>query len=623
MKKIFIPILVILLLAGIGYGGYQAWWHMNFYVVERNEFNDAPPADLLKLVNDRIEDKQPVFDPDLVDGRLYEQWQINNSAAVFRLDCPDMKLEHHPELGVLYSSYAKAVAAKPSSYSLLPSINMIDGAAKQFDDGLYAAIDLACFEGKIGVDISAPEFVKTLFELLESGTKARAFLAGALTLTQVELPLTDQEAIWRDEYLAEFARDIPRSKPISFYTWNQELQTVWKFFRYLQREFTPDELVVPKALASAIEKSDQLSKQYTNLVNFYGRMSNPMKISSLIDLANGKQTGSFSVLPSSTTKENELFAKAFPMGVPDSANLMAELIRAIRNGTIDLEPNDDSGWYDHQIFALETMLMPERGAESNKLLLTKKYKQRLLEAFKALLTKRRETHARQIMATVDAKAAPPDFIQPRLRVEPNPTFYLRTARAYNFLETFLKSVDNSGHLTEAHGLTRDGERDLALSMELAQIRDRFYGLYLVSCEDIGMKHELSNEEVGDPNRAKKVALDWLEQVDTDPDLSRDTRVCVPAFVSQMKNETIMWGTLGVRLAMLEVEYETAPSIRADENSEWEIVENYKLGKVTYLIPVDEFSEFRLSGRRVLNRKEFRKTCDEHKTKEAILENLNR
>ena len=54
-------------------------------------------------------------------------------------------------------------------------------------------------------------------------------------------------------------------------------------------------------------------------------------------------------------------------------------------------PTADSGWYEHQAYALETLLLPERGAESVRLLLSKEYKKRMLEAFKALITKRRET----------------------------------------------------------------------------------------------------------------------------------------------------------------------------------------------------------------------------------------
>ena len=47
---------------------------------------------------------------------------------------------------------------------------------------------------------------------------------------------------------------------------------------------------------------------------------------------------------------------------------------------MDLKPRKDGGWYDYQVYALETLLLPERGEETNKLMLTKTYKKRMLEA---------------------------------------------------------------------------------------------------------------------------------------------------------------------------------------------------------------------------------------------------
>lgn len=624
MKKIILALIAVGALVGTAFGGYQLWWHMNFYVQEHDEFNNSKPQDLLKLVDDRIEDKNPQFDPALADSRLYEKWQINKSSAVFKLDCPDIKAERYPQLDLLYASHADAMNAKDlPNHVILPSINLIDGAAKQFDDGLYAAIDLACYQGKIGSALAIPEFAKAVCGKLPAESRSRSFLAGALDLAGVQLDLSTQERKWRDKFLTEFQNDIPRSKPIGFYTWSDELREVWQVFRYLQKTFGGDQMDVPQAIAKVLESSQDLKTNYQNILKFYGRLTNPADVDSLMAIINGNTPLSVALFPSSTSKENELFEKAFPMGVPPSTNLMVELIRGIRNGEIDLRPNDQSGWFEHQVFALETMLFPDRGPESDKLLLTKKYKQRLLEAFKALLTKRRETHARQMKTSVDEAARPPDKIEPRLRVEPNPTFYLRTARAYSFLENFLSSIDSNNALGELHGLRKNGQRDPALGAELASIRDRFYGLYLISCEDIGLPSELSGDENVDSIQAKKVAEDWLEQLETDVDLACDTRVCVPAFISMMRRETIVWGTFGVRLALLDAEYVKPPSIRENPESPWQEVEKFRLGKKTYLIAVDEFSEFRLTGLTVLNRKEFREICDKHQTKEAILKDLSK
>src|SRR5258707_570485 len=134
------------------------------------------------------------------------------------------------------------------------------------------------------------------------------------------------------------------------------------------------------------------------------------------------------VFPPSTSRETVLFETLFPAGLPANADLMNELVQAIRSGKVDLRPTADSGWYEYQVHALETLLLPEKGAEHNKLLLMKAYKKRMLEAFRATITKRRETHVRQLATPGLAGAAPlggyfppPEQIKPRLRVEPCPS----------------------------------------------------------------------------------------------------------------------------------------------------------------------------------------------------------
>ena len=72
------------------------------------------------------------------------------------------------------------------------------------------------------------------------------------------------------------------------------------------------------------------------------------------------------------------------------------LIQAVRSGELDLAPGADAGWYDYQLYALETLLLPERGPESQNLLLTAGYKKKLIETFKSILTQTRETHVKQL-----------------------------------------------------------------------------------------------------------------------------------------------------------------------------------------------------------------------------------
>jgi hypothetical protein len=206
------------------------------------------------------------------------------------------------------------------------------------------------------------------------------------------------------------------------------------------------------------------------------------------------------------------------------------------------------------------------------------------------------------------------------------SFYLRTARAYAFLAAFLESALGADVLMSLNGLREDGERPQNLSSELASMRDLFYGLALLSAEDIGMRAGLHDDEPVDRDRCERLASDWLAHARDDPDLGVDTRVSVPVFADAVGGVTRLWATLGVRLTRLTADFARAPRIRpsnAKESDGWQAVDYYRLETSSYLIAVDEFAEITLRGNRVLNRKELRAVCDAQKSKEAIVAALQR
>lgn len=99
------------------------------------------------LEDDDIKSKHPVFDQDLVDSRVHRGWSVNSSDAVIKLDTPPVRADLTPELTRLYSSYEAAYKAGPEDKQQLVSVNMLDAKGKQFDDGLYAALDQAYYKG--------------------------------------------------------------------------------------------------------------------------------------------------------------------------------------------------------------------------------------------------------------------------------------------------------------------------------------------------------------------------------------------------------------------------------------------------------------------------------------------
>ncbi len=638
MKKPLVWVFLLVIIAVGGYLGYRVWWNAFFFTVERTDVNPAPdPLDDLKLVDDLLEDKNPEFDPQMVDRRDYEGWQINKSAAVIRLDCPDIRPDREEEMTELYASYADAAEAASKPWiNFLPSANMLDGVAKQFDDGLYAALDLACFDGNpacLPAPGSAVSFIQAVFEQLPPSSPAVPFLAAALQLAGKPVDVNVDQQAEVDDWVSRFEADASQSKPISFYTWSEDLTRVWKFFRFLQHPFVQTDLRIPIDIALAMESNEERKQFYADLIDFYSQLTNPPESLNLIQLTtdgpnlqrlmeiHGVEQEEVCVFPPSTSRETELFNRMFADGSPGQMNLMVELIRRIRSDEVDLRPRKGSGWYDHQVYALETLLLPGRGAENQKLLLTAKYKRRLIQAFQALITKRRETHARQLAVGDATSAAPPKKITPRLRIEPCATCYLRTARSYAFLESFLTAAVDGDALSQIHGLREGGQRNSDLQSELAAIKELFYGFYLVSCEDIGMDPEITDQEAVDQQAAYAAAEKWLSNLNH-PDLAVDTRVSVPILNDPVTNSTRLWATIGIRLCKLDAEYARAPMMRENGQSEWQEVEDHRLGDANYVIAVDEFAEFILRGRQVLTRGELRDLCDRHKTKSAIVQALS-
>lgn len=598
------------------------------YTVEWSDYTEPPnPWDGL-LQDDRLEDKHPEFDPSRVHPSTRDGWQVNLSDAVIQLDVPTIKPDVDTALLDLHASYKAALdAARRGGSTLLPSVNLIDGLAKQFDDGLYAALDQAYYSGLEQTLTAHVDVVRRIHAHLDPSSAAAAYLAAGLALADVSVPAA--ETAIAKQYLKAFLDDPVRSKPIGFYTWNPTLERCFRFLRYFQTPLAASSPTVQE-IARVLREHEDLRNDYERANEFYSKLTNPLKRRGFVNTAGlsegegARSAASFvSFFPPSGSRESELFERLFPDGLPPDANLMRELITRIRSGEVDLSPRPDSGWYDFQVHALETMLLPERGAEHERLLLTKGYKRRMLEAFAALVTKRRETHVRQLDVPRVTSAVPRQELKiaPDLRLEPALTYYLRTARAYDFLARFLDHAIGADTLKQLRGLREGGARELDLWTELNDIRDRFYGFYLLGCEDIGMLPETERESSTlDPLRARELAAAWLAgDWRADPDLARDTRVAVPICHDPARNITRLWVTLGVRQARLNASFGRGPRVRPQDGAgEWATLPSHQLRASHYLIAVDEFAEIELKGARVLTRDELRAICDTHKTKAAII-----
>ncbi len=608
------------------------------------------------LEDDRLEDKAPEFDPELVmlrpfDGEHGLRMLVNASAAVIELDVVGTDPKVEPYLLRLHANYADAAAfIEAGGKEIIPSINSLDGKAKQFDDGFYAELDAALTHGKMKAFHDTSALVADIMATLDPSGAAYAWLWGALEVGGFLPEDAAARAPGRAAaYVEQFNRDPAASKPIGFYTWSDELRRTFRFLRYLQRKWDTRR-GVPDEIAAVLASDAGLMKRYGTMLDLYAHLTNPMSSPSFSHIADPANAGRMvreielaygfelkgdgprvQFLPYSGSKESRLFTLLFGWRpLPPGVDLMMELVKAIRSGRVDLAPGEDSGWYDYQVYALETFLLPGRGKEKDKLLLKRKYKERLLEAFKTILTKRRETHVRQVDVSIgcSAKPAAPVLLTPRIRIEPAPTYFLRMARSYAFIRDYLAATVPEEVMAGLVGRTRGGTRGKPLGEELDWMRRFFYGLHLVACDDIGMRPDLLEDELSDPEECEELTLEWLRDWRSDPDMAVDTRVVVPIFIDPSRGVTRFWGTAGVRGAKLRVTYARPPSwastyAPAGEKPNWRTVPPDRLAPQEAVILVDEFVEFERAGRTPLTRDEFREICDGKRTKAEILEALSK
>jgi hypothetical protein len=543
------------------------------------------------IQDDNINDKHPVYDPNFqiteqIDGCTIT---LNNSAAVTKLDVLPFGSSDASLNGKLYPTRAKALDAL-GDREVMPSMEIVNGALKPFNDGLYAAVELGAEDGSDGSPIDKRAlFNDLLVELLNRAAtgaaaekplarEAAAQIGAAVELGGAHPALPSDVEASAQKLRQEFDADTLSSQPIGFYTWTPELESIFRRDRFLQSP----ESVAPSfgafaETALALNGSPDLASRYGGELSLYAGLTNPfydLSLQALMPLvpdasglgnlgalqnafdAKYPQTqedptcaSTLAFVPSSDSPESRLFRELYcDTGLPENQDLIDVLISAVQSGEINLAPTKNSGWYDRQLWALETLLVPDSAPEKDHLFLTARYKKKLIETFKSLITQDRETHVKQLgvgdAKVVSGQVAPVD-IYPVLPVEPFPTFYLRTARAYVFLQGLLKSALGPKSLQRSARLTEDG----TLSSESLgdELEDKIllsYGLYAVAARSIGMKPALDADETVDLDAAEQRARAWLANWRSDPDVNRDPRVIVPV-EHDLDNDTIRyWAVVG-------------------------------------------------------------------------------
>lgn len=638
----------------------------------------------IEVSADSLEDKSPIFIDDssmwyqdTVQSRFHPQtikYRVNKSAAVIGLDLGKLKDVEKVSSEQLFTTYGQALSyTKQSELPVIPSVQMIDHKAKFFGDQLYAAIEKHMQSEAEILGGGKRRFLREILtELIKSNdstqgyTEAMGYIAAGIHLGGQELPELPKEVnILRTNYESKFLSEPVKCKPVGFYTESEELKKIFQQDRFYQTPLTHTGAI---ALARIMANNHDLRKQYQSILALYSNITNPLSRFSVDDVAEyaeyfddpsalieqmltskkwkilrergaGRDSGEgafpcIQFLPHSTSKENQLFARIYNYSSElPKHNVMNRLIKAISSGELDLTPTIDSGWYDYQIHALETLLVTEKGQESDKLLLTEDYKKRLIEAFKTILTKKRELHVKQVelIPTVGISLGPQYFtISPDLHVEPMATYYLRTARGFRFLLNSLELILGKSSLEGI--VVRDGE---SLLIALDNMAKLYYGLYLQVCDDIGMKAEFLPEEMPDAQilQAKHQTEKWLADYEKESFCEKDVRYIVPALTNLSRTQVRYWMVVGVKLLKIRADYVKRPQVQILDMETEEVVQQiptdtesgriadthlqYKFAPEEYFLPIEVFGEATGSAE-PLTREEFRKLCDKHKERDQII-----
>jgi hypothetical protein len=545
---------------------------------------------------------------------------LDLSTQVLKLDIPedrgfgDREGKAEPELKSSFYDLGRPGGFVPAS--------VLAHKAKVFDDGLYAAVELAAERGA-GSHPGRRELVAKLTAALLGASgptlPAGALVAASAKLRGLDVKLAGELAAAAERERAQFLGDAKRSKPIGFYTWSEELVRIFQGDRILQAELKPGPAA---ALAKLIGGDKELLAAYKATVELAARLTNPLVRPDLGRLAAGEAptAGRYSIVPPSVSHETELIKKLYGnRPIPDGFNLADELIKRIRGGKLSLAPRAESGWYDHQTYALEPLVIPEKMPEARRLRLTEAYRRELVGLFKALLALTRETHIKQLEVPAVGAGMPSLVVEPRLSVEPLATHYLRRARAYRFVRGVLEQAFGRQALSKLRRMTPGGPMNISLDEELTVMQGLFHGAYLVACDEIGVAPE-ADKSLEDGGH-RQLFRAWARTYATDPDMQADIRAMVPIFYDLRRRKMKVWVVLGVAEKNLRVTFAKRPTVKSLVDAAGKpadprgITWDDATYKLAYFVTAERYVT------RILDRKELRALCDRHRKASAILEHL--
>lgn len=510
------------------------------------------------------------------------------------------------------------------------SAAMLVQKAKVFDDGLYAAVELAAQEGagrfrgkRALLDALRAKLFDVAPDAVGPGT-AVPFVAARAGGANVPVPPALLPIV--NGQLQAFDATPVLSKPIGFYTWSDALRAIFRQDRIVQPPLPPGPHL--DALVRALHDDPASRATYEGYLALVERLTNPFVAADLrpalaaLDRGEPLPTERAAFVPACRGGETEMLKRLEAAGV-DTTNVVAmdAYVAGIRDGSVSLAVRQDSGWYDRQQSALEPFLRPETTAEARHVTWSDAYRQRMEQLFRGALALARETHLKNLEMPAPTSMAPFPaparvVVTPALTVEPHPTAWLRRADTYRYVRGLLERVFGKEGLETMRRLTPEGPVTVSLGEELAAFERLFTGAYARACAETGTPAGgLPGLDVADT-----AFTSWAQQTATDPDLARDVRMMVPVSTDPAGRVRV-WCFLGWASDDLAIHFATPPVVtrRRTGTDVTGAAPEVTFAPQTTTSAYPVFAEVWTT--KVLDRVEFRRLCDEKQTKAAILEAL--
>ena len=240
-----------------------------------------------RIEDDRIEDKHPALDPARTVKERFVgpngcEITMNKSAAVTKLDIVPLEDGEKVLDKKLFRGRTEALAAISAIEGAdpIPSMEVVNGALKPFNDGLYAAVELEVETGKRQLFVALASRLAALAAGADASTRPAfddaAVLVGAAQILAGATPTIDATLVSRAQSrAAAFQAQPALARPIGFYTWSPALERIFTRDRFLQNRDDGESFGALAALAWLFGQDAALLADYQRVTALYAGITNP------------------------------------------------------------------------------------------------------------------------------------------------------------------------------------------------------------------------------------------------------------------------------------------------------------------------------------------------------------